>query len=187
MDPPAGSACQLARRDRGSFDHRGDLLERDREHVVEHERQSFGRLERFEDDEQRQAHRIGHLGVPGRIVGGHGFSRRRGRTRDRRHDRLGQPGPRVLLAAGPAGAEHVEADAADDDRQPAPKIARASRVVAVEPDPALLDGVLGLRQRAEHPVGDRAEMRPLPLEFLGQPFPAVHLVGASCYLAVHRF
>jgi hypothetical protein len=38
-----------------------------------------------------------------------------------------------------------------------------------------LDGVVSLAERAEHPVGDRAEMRPLILEFEGKPFLLIHV------------
>ena len=39
----------------------------------------------------------------------------------------------------------------------------------LEPQPGLLDGVVGLAERAEHPVGDRAQAGPVLLEPLGQP------------------
>ena len=42
-------------------------------------------------------------------------------------------------------------------------------VGAAEPQPRLLHGVVGLAQRAEHAVGDRAQVRAVLLEELGQP------------------
>ena len=57
--PDGGSAGELPRRGRGPIDHRTDLVEGDREHVVEDERQPFCRGEGVEHDQQRQAHRIG--------------------------------------------------------------------------------------------------------------------------------
>jgi hypothetical protein len=42
--------------------HRCDLLERHPEDIVEHERQSFRRFQLLEDDEQRQADRVGEHG-----------------------------------------------------------------------------------------------------------------------------
>ena len=42
-------------------------------------------------------------------------------------------------------------------------------VGAAEPQPGLLDGVVGLAQRAEHPVGDRPQVGAVLVESLGQP------------------
>ena len=49
-DAAARSAGELARRLGWALDDRGDLLERDGEHVVQDEGQSFGRGERLEHD-----------------------------------------------------------------------------------------------------------------------------------------
>jgi hypothetical protein len=38
------------------------------------------------------------------------------------------------------------------------------RVLATQPQPRLLHGVLGLGNRAEHPVGHRPQARPVLLE-----------------------
>ena len=63
LHPPAAAAGQLAGGGGGAPDDRGDLLERHREHVVQHERQPLGRRQRLEYDEQRAAHRVGQLGL----------------------------------------------------------------------------------------------------------------------------
>ena len=47
-------------------------------------------------------------------------------------------------------------------------IAEVERVLGV------LDGVVGLGGRAQHPVGHRPQMRPVLLEPLGQPVVVVH-------------
>jgi hypothetical protein len=51
LDATPAPACELPRRVRGPADDGGDLLERHPEHVVEHERESLGRRERFEHDQ----------------------------------------------------------------------------------------------------------------------------------------
>jgi hypothetical protein len=62
LDPEDASACaagELAGRIRAAVHHPGDLVERHREHVVQHERESFRRRERVEHDLQRGAERVG--------------------------------------------------------------------------------------------------------------------------------
>ena len=43
-----------------------------------------------------------------------------------------------------------------------------------EAQPGVLDGVVGLGQRAEHPVGHRPQVGPVLLESVGQPLALVH-------------
>ena len=89
-------------------------------------------------------------------------------ARRHRHDRLGEPAPDVVLAPGPACAEHVERDARDDGGEPAAEVRDGLGVGAGEAQPRLLDRVLGLGHRAEHSVGDRSQVRPVELELLAQ-------------------
>jgi len=49
----------LSRRGRGSLDHRGDLLERHGEHVVQHEREPLRGRQRLEHHQQSQPDRVG--------------------------------------------------------------------------------------------------------------------------------
>lgn len=49
-------------------------------------------------------------------------------------------------------------------------------VGATEAQPGFLDGVIGLAERAEHPVGHRLQASPVFLETLGQPCALVHQV-----------
>ena len=153
---PARAAGELARGRGRAVDDRGDLVERHAEHVVQHEGEALGGGQRVEDDEQGEPDRVGQLGLVGRVgvlAGG--------------EDRLGQPGAHELLAPCPARAQHVQAHAGDDRRQPAAQVGDGVGVGAAEAQPRLLDGVVGLAERAEHPVGDRAQMRPVLLELLG--------------------
>ena len=58
-----------------------------------------------------------------------------------------------------ARVEHRQAHARDDRRQPAAQVLDVARVGAVEPQPRLLQRVVGLRLRAQHARGDRVQMR----------------------------
>ena len=64
-----------------------------------------------------------------------------------------------------ARAQHVEAHprATTVVSQP-PEVLDVARVGAAEPQPGLLDGVVGLAQRAEHPVGHRPQVGAVLLE-----------------------
>ena len=134
----------------------GDLLERHAEHVVQDEGEALGGGQRLEHDEQGEPDRVGQLGLVGRVGVLAGAD-----------DRLGQRRAHEVLAPRAARAQHVQAHAADDRRQPAAQVVDRLGVGAAEAQPRLLDGVVGLAQRAEHPVGDRAQVRPVLLELLG--------------------
>ena len=58
LEPAASAACQLARRVGRAVEDLGHLVEGDREHVVEHERDPLGRTQEVEHDEQRGADRL---------------------------------------------------------------------------------------------------------------------------------
>jgi hypothetical protein len=66
-----------------------------------------------------------------------------------------------------ARSQDVEADPADHRGQPASKVVDGRAVLAGEPQPGLLDHVLGIGMRSEHAVGDRAQPISLGLERLG--------------------
>ena len=55
-----------------------------------------------------------------------------------------------------------------------PRFSTSLAVGAAEAQPGFLDGVVGLAQRAEHPVGHRSQVGPLLLEPLRQPVALVH-------------
>ncbi len=157
-------ARELAGRVRCPADDLGDLVERHAEHVVEDEREALGRRQRLEHDEQREPERVREdrclLGIDLVVQA---------------HDRLRQPAADVFLSPRTAGSQHVEADAADDGRQPAAEVRDGRRIGAAEPQPRLLHGVVGLAQRAQHPVGDGAQVRPVLLELLREPLSIVHV------------
>lgn len=138
------AAGELSRGRLGAIDDRGDLLERHVERVVENDRQPFCGGERVEHDQQSQADRVRDqrfvLGVDGV---------------DRGDDRVGHVRADRLLASRGTGAQDVEADPSDDGREPRTQIVHLAGVGAAQTQPGLLDGVVCLAERAEHPVGDR--------------------------------
>ena len=154
----ARAARELPGRSRRALDDRRDLVERHAEHVVEHEREPLRRRQRLEHDEQRQPDGVGH----------HRVALRPGVVR-RADDRLRKPGSGELLVARLAPTKRVEADPADDHGQPASQVIGPARIAAVEPQPGLLHGVLGLADRSEHAVAHRAQVPAVSLELLGEP------------------
>ena len=136
LDAAAGPGGELAGRGRRAVDDRGDVLEGHREDVVEHEREALGGLERLEHDEQRGSHGVGGQGLALRV------RRRLVRVGDHR---IGQaPALQRLLAAALARVEHRQAHARDDRRQPAADVVDVARVGSLDPQPGLLEGVVGL-------------------------------------------
>jgi hypothetical protein len=81
---------------------------------------------------------------------------------------------RRSLAPRLARAEHVQAHTRDYCPSAIRLGLRHRRVRAGESQPGFLDRVVRLAQRAEHPVGDRPEMRAVRLEPLRQPLILVH-------------
>ena len=155
LDPAASPTGELASRAWRTADDRGDLLERDGEHVVEHERESLGRAECLEDDEQRETDRISR-------------DRIRLRRAGRGHDRFRQPRAGVVLAARPPGPQHVEADPTHDGREPWAQVGHVVGRPPVEAQPGFLERVLGLGCRAQHPVRHCAQVGAVTLELLGE-------------------
>ena len=129
-----------------------------REDVVEHERQALGRLERLEHDEQGGADRVGGERLALRVRGG---------VVGERDDRVGQPARLERgLAAALAGVEHRQAHAGGDRRQPRAHVLYVARVRALEADPRLLEGVVGLGARAQDPRRHGEQVRSVSLEFV---------------------
>ena len=162
LHAPPRPRRELTRRGRRAVHDRRDVLERHREQVVQDERQALGGLQRLQHDEQRGADRVGGqrhaLGI--------------GRSSARDHRVRQPPLLQRLLAPALARVEHRQAHARDDRRQPAAQVLDVARVGAVEPQPRLLQRVVGLRLRAQHARRHRVQMRAVCLEF-------VHLVTSS--------
>ena len=130
---------------------------------MQHEREPLRRRQRLEHDEQRQADGIGQQRLVLGIDPVHPVDKR-----------IGEPSGERLLPPGLARAQHVQAHPTDNGRQPGAEVLDATGVGAAEAKPGFLDGVVGLAQRAEHPVRHRAQLRPGGLESLCQPVLLVH-------------
>ena len=147
LDPPPSSARELSGRGRGTPDHRRDLLERQVEHVVEHEHsESLCGVERIEHDEKREAHRVGEQ----RFLFGVGLTLTA-------HDRIRHTQPNQFFRACLSRLKGVEAHSRHDRRQPATKVldpfgTRSAPDATRRPEPPSSAS----RRRAEHSVRDSA-------------------------------
>ena len=70
--------------------------------------------------------------------------------------------PDGLLTPRVARTQHVQAHPGDDRGQPAAEVIDAAGVRPAQAQPGFLDGVVGLGERAEHPVGHRPQVGPVP-------------------------
>jgi hypothetical protein len=123
---------------------------------VQDEGEPLGRSQRVENDQQREPDGVRKNGLV--LLDRPVFDR---------DDRLRQPRADVVLAARAARAQHVEADARHDRGQPAAEVRHAVGLRALHPEPRLLDGVLGLTGRAEHPVRHCEQVAAMALELFG--------------------
>jgi len=80
-----------------------------------------------------------------------------------------------LLTPRVARPEHVQRHTSDNRRQPGAKVFDLARIRTAEPQPGVLDGVVSLVQRPEHPVGNRPQARPVIFELPGEPFLLIHV------------
>src|SRR5262245_61027004 len=79
---------------------------------------------------------------------------------------------------GPARPQHVNRGARDHGGQPAREVGDRLRVRAAQAQPGFLNRVVGVADRAEHAVGDRAQTRAMALELLGQKVALAHSLTA---------
>ena len=159
LHPAPRAARELPRRGRGAPDDGRDLVERHAEHVVQHEREPLGGRQRLEHDEQREPDRVGQQ----RLVLGVDPVRRGSRS-DRARARRAAPRGATCASAACSGTRRATTVVS----QP-PRFSTPLGVGAAEPQPGFLDGVVGLAQRAEHPVGHRPQVGPVLLEPFRQP------------------
>ena len=131
---------------------------------MQHERQTLGRSERVEHHEQRQTHRVSEQRLVLRVTLD---------VLDADH-RLRQPAADIVLLARPPRSQHVERHACDDGREPTREVGDRLRVRATQPQPRLLHSVVGIADRAQHPVGDRTQPSAMALELPGQQIVIAH-------------
>ncbi len=74
----------------------------------------------------------------------------------------------AALAAGRVSAD-VQAHARDHRSQPPVEVLNRVGVGAADPDPRVLNRIVGLARRPEHPPRNRPQPRPVLLELLGEP------------------
>jgi hypothetical protein len=67
-----------------------------------------------------------------------------------------------------AQAQHVPTDPGDHRGQPASEVLHGVAVGAIEPQPGLLDGVVGLVAGSQRPERNRPEVLAMSLEALGE-------------------
>ena len=147
-----------------------------------------GWRELFEHDQQGEADRVGEHCLVLRITGpagraspgvpGHraGPGRRLRGTRPGITDRF--------LAPVPARPEHVQGYPRDNCRQPAAETLDLAGIRASQPQPGVLDRVVGVCHRAEQPVGHRPQVIAVLLEGGCQPGAVAHLshsLVAGCH------
>jgi hypothetical protein len=134
-----------------------DLDERELEHVVQDERESLGRAEGVEHHEQRQSDRVGEQRLVLRAYG------------PVRHEEGVGPVEAVRRLPRRASApQRVQAQAGHDRGQPAAQVVDPVGVAAAQPDPRLLDGVLGVVEAAEDPEGEGAQAWTVGPELQGE-------------------
>jgi hypothetical protein len=165
LNAAAGATGELPRRRRRAADDRRDLLERHREHVVQHEHEPLSGRERIEHDQQRQANRVGQqqllirIGLP-----------------DTAHDRIGHVHAHRHLTPRSPRLERVQTNACNHNRQPTIEILDRGSIRATEPKPRLLHRIVRLVQRAEYPIGGRTQPRAALLEAPRQQVALTHSV-----------
>jgi hypothetical protein len=80
--------------------------------------------------------------------------------------------------------QQVETDPGDDRGQPRLEVADLVGPCPADALPGVLDGVVGVGQRAQHPVGHRPQMGSVGLEVFGQPLLVVHGHGSSSWRVI---
>jgi hypothetical protein len=123
---------------------------------VQHQRQPLGGRQLLQDDQQRQPDRVAQQYLPLRF------------RRIMADDRVRQVHPQRLLPPDGAGTQHVQAYSRDNGGQPAVEVLHAIGAHAADPQPGLLHGIVGLAERAQHPVGHRPQVGSVGLEALGK-------------------
>ena len=152
LDPAAGAARELARGRGRALDDRGDVVEGDGEHVVQHVGEALGGTQRLQDHEQSEADRVGEQRLVLRVALG------------ARDQRIGHMHRKRFLALRLARAQHAQRHAGDHRGQPRAHVLDLARVGARCAQPGLLHGVVGLADRSEHAIGDGAQVGAVCLE-----------------------
>jgi hypothetical protein len=149
----AGARGQLAAGHLALPQRLAHLAELQLEDVVEDEGGPLIRGEALEGEEQRERQILGQL-----------RARAIGRQAGLVQHRLGQPGPHIALPARARRLELVQAQPGHHLVQEGAGLAHLGLVGGPPAQERVLDHVLGLAERAKHPVGQPGQRRPQPLE-----------------------
>jgi hypothetical protein len=164
--PAGGRGSRAGAWPRSSDPRSARSLEGHAEDIVQHERQPFRRLQLLEDHEQRQTDGVGEHGV--------GLRPRISTAVRASDDRIRHVHVQGILPARRSGAQHVQAHARHDRREPSPQVVDTAHIGAAQTDPGFLDGVLRLADRAEHAIRHRPHVRPVCFEKLRKPLRCRH-------------
>jgi hypothetical protein len=93
----------------------------------------------------------------------------------RNGNQVGQVRGERILPPASAGAQRVQAFPGNDGGQPSAEVADLLRVGPAQLEPGLLNSVVRVSHRAEHPIRHRPQSGSVLLEALGQPLVLVHL------------
>ncbi len=130
---------------------------------MEHERQPLSRGQGIEHDQQSKADRVRQQRLLLRL-----------KALVWADEGVGQVHPQGFLAPQVARAQHVQAHPGDDRRQPSAEVVHLACPQPAEAQPGDLNGVVGLGERAQHPVGNRSQMGPVLVEAVRQQLVLVH-------------
>jgi hypothetical protein len=64
----------------------------------------------------------------------------------------------AFLASDIACSKHVQTDAGNDRRQPSTKVLDVVRLGPANSNPGILESVVGLGERAQHPISDGSKL-----------------------------
>ncbi len=158
----------------GDAEQFGDLVGPPAEHLAQDQHRPLPGRQPLQRGDEGEPHRFalrGHLGRVGRL-GQHPAVRRRAEPGDLGQSGVGRGGhggrAGQVHRAGPgvAAVQRVQTDVGGDPVEPGAQRGAAleAAVVAPGPDHGVLDGVLGLEDRAEHAVAVPGQLRPVPLQ-----------------------
>jgi hypothetical protein len=139
----AGTVDELTTGSLGFFDDRGNLGVADVEHLVQEKGGSLVGREPLEQRQERHGQVVGQIELPV--------------WRRVRHDRFRQPLPDVRLALGLQPPQPIDRQPAGCGHQPRFRVFDTRPIDLVPAKISLLDDVLGVGARTQHPVRQAEE------------------------------
>ena len=158
LDVAAGPVTGLPDGRLGTLYGLGDFGVAEVEDLLQHEHRALQRAEGLEHDEHRHRYRFGG----GDVVGGIGFGQ----------DRLRKPRSHIGFALMPGGTQALHRQVRHYPGKIRLRLRHLGTIVRRPLEPRVLNDVLGVRGRAEDPIGDREEQ--------------VSVVGERLLVGAHR-